>query len=279
MKTELVITSDDLGMTLSVNRGIDRARALGALTSTNFMVPCPWFEHSARLFRDAEIDLGVHLTLTCEWSSYKWRPLTRAPSLLAADGCMYRTVRELMHGARAEDIRAECREQIAMALRRNLRISYVDVHMCIPTIREQGSGGALLANADFELALMNIVNGIAREFGLAYPYALQGDRLEHFRSALSISGKSRDHVEQYLRALEPGVHHLSCHCAVESDEQDHLSEPEAAEYPWSLPYRSEDLRTITSSWFRDLLAAQGVSLVRMPFTAPGAAATSPGRAR
>jgi hypothetical protein len=264
MKKELVITSDDLGMTLSVNQGVDKARELGALTSTNVMVPCPWFEHAAVLFRDSAIDVGVHFTLTCEWTHYKWRPLTRAPSLLDRAGVMYRTVFDLMTHANAEDIRGECRAQIETALRRGLPIGYADVHMCIPVV-EESAGASRIANPDYELALMNIVGGVAREFGLPYPYALKGERLEHFRSALSISGKGRDAIERYIGSLEPGIHHLSCHCAIDSEEQSNLSDASAAEYPWSLQYRADDLQCITSPWFRNLLAVHEVRLVRMPF--------------
>lgn len=270
MKTELVITSDDLGMSLSVNRGIEKARDLRALTSTNVMVPCPWFEHAAGRFGGADIDLGVHLTLTCEWTHYKWRPLTYAPSLLDANGCMHRTVRDLMERADPDEIRNECRAQIETALRRGLPISYVDVHMCLPRV-EQTANGSRIANLDHELPLLGMVDEIAREFALPYPYAITGDQLQYFRSTLSISGKGRDVVAQYLSSLEPGIHHLSCHCAVGSDEQASLSDPGSPEYPWSLAYRAEDLECITSAWFRELLATHEVSLVRMPFTVPATA--------
>jgi hypothetical protein len=265
MKKELVITSDDLGMTLSVNRGIERACELGALTSTNFMVPCPWFEQAARRFREPGIDLGVHVTLTCEWSNYQWRPLTRAPSLLDRAGRMYRTVADLMAQATVEDIRDESRAQIETALQRGLPIGYVDLHMCIPVIVQEAGAAPRVANPPFELALMNILDGVAREFGLPYPYALEGGHLAHFRSALSISGKGRDEVARYLSSLEPGIHHLSCHCAVDSEEQANLSDAAEPEFPWSLPYRAEDLRCITSPWFRELLDEHQVNLVRMPF--------------
>jgi chitin disaccharide deacetylase len=277
MEKELVITSDDLGMTLSVNRGIERARELGALTSTNFMVPCPWFEHAARRFRETDIDLGVHLTLTCEWSNYQWRPLTRASSLLDRAGLMYRTVADLMAQANAEDIRAECRAQVETALRRGLPIGYVDLHMCIPTLVREAGSAPRVANPAFELALMHIVDGVAREFGFPYPYALEAGHLAHFRSALSISGKGRDEIARYLGSLEPGIHHLSCHCAVDSDEQANLSDADDATFPWSLPYRAEDLRCITSPWFRALLTEHQVRLVRMPFGRQAAASSVPAR--
>jgi len=189
---------------------------------------------------------------------------------------MYRTVADLMARANAEDIRAECRAQIETALRRGLPIGYVDLHMCIPTTVGEAGAAPRVANPAFELALMNIVEGVAREFEFPYPYALAGGQLAHFRSALSISGKGRDEVARYLGSLEPGIHHLSCHCAIDSEEQANLSDAADAEYPWSLPYRAEDLRCITSAWFQELLNEHQVSLVRMPFgrRAPASSVTA-----
>jgi chitin disaccharide deacetylase len=261
----LVVTSDDLGMTLAVNRGIEAALARGALTGTNIMVPCPWFEHAAQRFARTPADLGVHLTLTCEWTNYTWRPLTRAESLLDAQGRMYRTVAALMANAQAEDLRAECRAQLALALQRQLPVNYVDVHMCIPALELRG-GRWQVVNAGHELALMRIVEGVGREFGLEYPYALDGDRLRHFQSALSISGKGREVLESYIAGLEPGLHHLSCHCALDAEEQRELSPEESPEHPWSLPFRHEDYETVTSPWFAALLRRHGVELARMPWS-------------
>lgn len=259
----LVVTSDDLGMTLAVNRGIEAALTRGALTGTNIMVPCPWFEHAAQRFAGTSADLGIHFTLTCEWTNYTWRPLTPAPSLLDADGRLYRTIEALMANAQAEDIRAECRAQLQLALRRGLPINYVDVHMCIPTI-DAATGQAV--NAGHELALMRIVEGVGRDFGLEYPYALEGARLRHFRSALSISGKGREVLERYIAALEPGIHHLSCHCAENVREQNELSPPGSPEHPWALAYRVEDQATVTSAWFAQLLRHHDVELAAMPWS-------------
>jgi hypothetical protein len=269
MKRQLVISSDDLGMTCSVNRGIESAMRQRLLTSTNFMVPCPWFEHAAQRFRDAPIDLGIHLTLTCEWDHYRWRPLSRGTTLVDRRGYLYPTIAELMAHASEEDIRNECRQQIAFALDMGLPIVYADLHMCLPALAPDESGGPVrLWSADYELTLMRIVDAVAREFGLAYPYALAGERLVHFASHLSITGEERSVVERYLRALEPGVHHLSCHVAVPSDEQDSLADP-ASEvlHAWALPYRVADLECIGASWFRELLDGCGIELVGMPFVA------------
>lgn len=265
---QLVITSDDLGMSSSVNGGIDLAARRGALTSTNIMVPCPWFEHAAANFRHDSVDLGVHLTLTCDWRYYTWRPVTSSRSLVDEQGRMYSTIANLMRHATAEDIRQECRRQIDLAVMRGLPIAYVDVHMCIPSIDFALGENARAMNPEYERALMRIVQDVADEFGLPYPYALEGDRLRYFRSALSISGKGRAAIERYLAELQPGVHHLSCHCALSGDEQASLTSPDDPAFPWALQYRQEDLACISSGWFASLRRVHDIELIRMPFLAP-----------
>jgi hypothetical protein len=154
MQRELVISSDALGMTCSVNRGIEAAARKGLLTSTHFMVPGTWFEHAVCRFRDAPVDLGVHLTLTCEWDNYRWRPLSHGKTLVDRSGYLYPTIAELMAHASAEEIRSECRQQLSLALDSGLLIVYADLHMCFPTLeRDESCGPPRLLNDDHELSL------------------------------------------------------------------------------------------------------------------------------
>jgi len=48
----------------------------GILTSSSLMVPCPWANEAVQLA--AGLDVGVHLTITAEWRTYRWGPITAA---------------------------------------------------------------------------------------------------------------------------------------------------------------------------------------------------------
>ncbi|XOV81374.1 MAG: ChbG/HpnK family deacetylase [Aestuariibacter sp.] len=64
--------------------------ANGIATTTEIMVPCPWFEGAVTLLKEhPEIDVGVHLTLNAEWDKLKWRRLTHCPSLVDFSGYFY----------------------------------------------------------------------------------------------------------------------------------------------------------------------------------------------
>lgn len=126
----LIIHADDVGMSESVNRATFALVERGTVTSLSVMVPAPAFE-SAVVWLKAhpDVDVGVHLTLTSEWSAVRWRPVSPAdsvPSLIEADGTLKR--RWSASSADPRDVDRELRAQIARARHSGLAISHLDVH-------------------------------------------------------------------------------------------------------------------------------------------------------
>ena len=128
-----VIHCGDIGMCHSANEGAFEALLSGPATCGSIMVPCAWFEEAAALARaNPDADLGVHLTLTAEWVSYRWGPVAsrdRVPSLLDADGYLPRTAIEVAKNAKPEEVEIELRAQIEKALAAGIDVTHIDSHM------------------------------------------------------------------------------------------------------------------------------------------------------
>ena len=145
----LIVNCDDIGSSHAANVASERAMREGLATSATLMVPCPWAREAVERF--AGLDVGIHLTLTSEYPTYRWRALTGAPSLRDAEGYMPRTAAELWAQADASEVEDECRAQIDQALAWGVDITHLDNHM-----------GTLQVNKD----LFPIYVKLAREYKL-----------------------------------------------------------------------------------------------------------------
>mgnify|MGYP001554049248 FL=1 len=125
----LIIKCDDLGSSRSANSAIERALREGLASSTTLMIPAPFAREGADACRD--FDVGVHLTLTSEFPTYRWGSLTGAASLHDRDGYLPRTTQEVWARAELDDIERECRAQIERAFDWGLDVTHLDSHMDI----------------------------------------------------------------------------------------------------------------------------------------------------
>ncbi|MEL7589466.1 MAG: exo-alpha-sialidase [Prolixibacteraceae bacterium] len=132
-KKILLLHMDDLGMCPEANEAGRFYMKNGFVSSGAVMMPCP----AAKEFIDwakknPGNDVGVHLTLTSEWKTYRWGPIadpTKVPGLLDPERKLYRGVREVVMNATPAEVETEIRAQIDKMLALGLTPSHIDTHM------------------------------------------------------------------------------------------------------------------------------------------------------
>jgi len=129
----IIIHADDAGLSHSHNRATMQCLKAGIVNSYSIMVPCPWYYEIAVFARNnPKHDYGIHLTLTCEWNTYKFgpvSPLSEVPSLVDKNGYFYKTREELRQYGKPEHIAKELEAQVQKALKFGLNPTHLDVHM------------------------------------------------------------------------------------------------------------------------------------------------------
>ncbi|RYY17986.1 MAG: ChbG/HpnK family deacetylase, partial [Alphaproteobacteria bacterium] len=68
---------DDLGGSHGANQAFLELARPGRVTCGSIIVPGPWFREIAdAACADPSLDVGVHLTLTSEWETCRWAPIS-----------------------------------------------------------------------------------------------------------------------------------------------------------------------------------------------------------
>ncbi len=253
----LIINADDFGMCHSNNEATLRALTEGVATSTSLMAPCPWAPHAMRLLRERpDIPFGVHLTLICEFSDYRWGPITpadRVPSLVDASGHFVRDEQqaELLAQARREDVEHEFQAQIERVLGAGLRPSHLDFHCLADGGREDIFELTLELANEYGLAMR--VHDRARAASLRRAGLPANDHgvLESYR--LDPAEKQARYA-QLLRDLPPGLNEWAGHPAVGTAES-RVLEPDT----W--PVRRTDFDFLTSAEARQIIAEEQIVLL------------------
>jgi predicted glycoside hydrolase/deacetylase ChbG (UPF0249 family) len=130
----VIISAENLGCAHATNMGAFGALRQGLATTAALMVPCPWAREAVSNYRGE--DVGVNLTLNSPFESYRWGPITHAPSLLDGDGGFPRTVTDLWDHGDTDEVRREGRAQVERAILWGFDVNhlstYLDVHQGRP---------------------------------------------------------------------------------------------------------------------------------------------------
>ncbi|MEF3303182.1 polysaccharide deacetylase family protein [Paenibacillus sp. GYB003] len=130
MDKYLILNCDDFGQSRAANMAIMHLLEAGKVSSATIMPPAPAFAEAADWARRRpQLNIGLHLTLTSEFSGLRWKSLTGRPSLHDESGHMHRTVADFERYVLAKDVRAEIRAQFHAVRKAGLPVVHVDNHM------------------------------------------------------------------------------------------------------------------------------------------------------
>jgi len=259
----LIIHADDLAVAHSEDIASFDALDRHAASSASIMVPCPWLTEVADYAKShPDADLGLHLTVTSEWKTYRWGPVTskdKVPSLLDSEGYLWPDNEPATKNIKAEDAEREIRAQIEKAMSMGIHPTHVDSHM-----------GEFFERPD----LFAVYLKVAHEYKLPFLAALMPNTSKALSSQLSPNDLVLDNVVMaypdvpaadwknfYLnniKNLKPGLTELIVHLAHDDVEMQAVTVDHA---DYGAAWRQRDYDVITSPEFKKTLEDNHIILI------------------
>lgn len=259
----LILHADDLGTAHSVNAASLAALDKGDISSASIMIPTPWVAEVATYAKaHPNADLGLHLTVTSEWETYRWGSVEsrdKVATLLDSAGTFPNSTASVAKNANPAEIERELRAQVDRALALGIRPTHVDSHM-----------GTLFATP----ALVATYMKVARDYRLPFlalktvPFGTAPMPLAPNDVALDaviIANESipREKWKQFyldgIASLKPGtVTEMIVHLGYDDAE---LQAVMVNHEPYGSVWRQRDYDVVTSPEFKKALKDNNVILV------------------
>lgn len=220
----VILSCDDLGSCHAANVGVYESLRDGVATCASIMVPAPWAQHAAAMYQPID-DVGVHLTLNAEHPTYRWGPLTHAPSLQSGEGGFPRDLDDLWEHADPTEVHRELTAQIERALAWGIDVTHLAPHLTAITLRPEFFSIYLDLACEFRLPIR--LPSTITESQAGFPFrSLASDEgvffPDHFDHDWRAGSRSR--VLEALDHLEPGVTELHVQPAIDTPEVRALTE-------------------------------------------------------
>jgi hypothetical protein len=271
-KDKVLITHiDDIGFCHGSNVAAFACLDAGAASCGSVIVNAPWFLETAAICRDnPHYDMGVHLTLTCEYDHYRWPPLSsvdHSTGLLDHEGCLWRTSREAVKNVTEAAAEAEMRAQIEKALAHGIDVTHIDTHMGTVVhpkfivsylkLAEEFAVPAFLPNITRE----RIVELQGPEFADQYADILakvdagKVPTLDEIitQTLIEVDDKFKFYC-QLIDALKPGLTHLLFHAAKKGEELRAITAD-------SCDARNQDYEVFSSPGMQEFIDQSGAKLI------------------
>jgi predicted glycoside hydrolase/deacetylase ChbG (UPF0249 family) len=260
----VIVHADDVGMCQATLPAFAELLDFGLVTSGSVMVPCPWFLEAARWYSaQPNVDLGIHLTLTSEWPTYRWGPLSTrdmASGLLDNQGFFHPRRQSVVEHSSRDAVRAEMSAQVQAAKDAGIDVTHLDCHMYV------GVDPKFLPDY-IDLCITRWLPGVISrdwwessnvaevERGLSQ-WEERGYPVFEKISVMGVLDRAADRVTQAKRefdAFPPGLSCLLIHPAVDTPEL------RAITPDWKL--RVADYQVFSSPELREHLRRTGIQMI------------------
>jgi chitin disaccharide deacetylase len=260
----LIVHADDLAVAHSVDSASFDALDKNAITSASIMVPCPWLTEVAiyaKAHQDA--DLGLHLTLTSEWKTYRWGPVEskdKVPSLLDPSGYLWPETPSAVSHIKPDEAEREIRTQVEHAVASGIHPTHLDSHM-----------GTLFSSSDLFAAFVKIAHEYNLPF-LAPRLPGEGAKLLSLLNEKDIIVDSvvianptiqanawKDFYTEAIKNMKPGLTEMIVHLGHDDAELQAVM----VDHPdYGAAWRQRDFDFVTSLEFKKALQDNKVFLIK-----------------
>lgn len=274
----LITHIDDMGFCHAANVASLECLRSGAASCASVIVNAGWFQEAAQICRDhPELDVGVHLTLTAEYPTYRWSALSsRDPDtgLLDAEGYLWHTREDAIRNVTVQAAADEMRAQIEAALEAGIDVTHIDTHMgsvvhpkflaSYLSLAQEYRVPAFLPGITRE-RLESLSMGDMADDYLAVLEKIDADDVptldEIIIDTLIDMDDKRAFYREMVSQIKPGLTHLLFHPAVDGDELRAIADTFASRHAdfvnWSDPDMKKfiDEAGIKHIGYRELRAA------------------------
>jgi chitin disaccharide deacetylase len=246
----LIIRTDDIGMSHSVNMAMQKLVSTGMPVSVSVMFACPWYQEAVEILKQhTNASVGIHLVLNSEWKNYRWGPVAGAaavPSLVDENGYFFPAAEALrQHNPNVTEVEKELRAQIERALRSGVKIDYVDYHM-----------GTAVQWPDFQA----VTERLAQEYGLGMSHYF--GEAEDSPQYAAAPARKMDSLKVMIDRMKPGLNLVITHVGIDDAELGALLDMNTSDPLADMSKnRQGELTALTSPKFSAALKARNVVLL------------------
>src|SRR6266403_2487808 len=260
----LIVHADDLAVAHSVDIASFDALEKNAVTSASIMVPRAWLTEVASYAKEhPDADLGLHLTLTSEWKTYRWGPVSssdKVASLFDPSGYLWPETPAATLSLKTAEAEREIRAQVERAITLGIHPTHLDSHM-----------GVLFSKPE----LFAVYVKVAHEYNLPFLALRLPNLPAEFFSSLSVkdvildavvmanpsvhANEWRDFYINAVKNLKPGLSEMIVHLGHDDAELQAVT----LDHPdFGSAWRQRDYDIVTSPEFKKALDENHIILVK-----------------